>query len=822
MDGGSFVFDGFDAAREGLREALCTLGNGYFATRGAKPESAADGTHYPGTYVAGCYDRLESEVAGRKVENEDLVNLPNWLPFTVRLADGTWLGDERVEILQERHELDLHRGTLTRRLRLRDTAGRTTLLTQLRLVSMADPHLAALQTRIVAEDWSGSIRIRTALEARVANCGVPRYRDLSGQHLRSVATGDDGEEIMWLQTETASSHIRVAEAARVRVPGAPRSVAVTVGHGAGYVVADFDIDLAMGAPIAVEKTAALYTSQDTAIAESLTAAQTAARRAPGFDELLAQHVTAWEQLWRTCRIIIGVKAPSAGQHGDDEPNDPQRVLDLYVFHLLQTLSPHIADLDVGVPARGLHGEAYRGHVFWDELFVFPFLVLRMPSVARALLLYRWRRLAQARVAASEAGFQGAMYPWQSGSDGREETQRLHLNPRSSRWLPDNSHLQRHVGIAVAYNIWRYYQATGDEEFLATHGTEMLVEIARFWVSAATYNKSLHRYEIRGVMGPDEYHERYPDAATPGIDNNAYTNVMAAWVVRRALDALDLLSQRRRRELSERVRLEPVELDGFADVASQLRVVFHGDKIISQFEGYERLQELDWQAYRAKYGDIRRLDRILEAEGDDVNRYQVSKQADVLMLFYLLGKDELTQVFDHLGYTVDAETILRSVEYYMARTSHGSTLSAVVHAWVLARTDRRSSWRFFLDALGSDVTAEAATTTSEGIHLGAMAGCIDLLQRCYTGLEIRDDTLRLNPRLPHELEELDLTLHYRSNADVVVQCRKDSLRVDLLPSRAAPILLAVKEQGVELHPGQTVHLALHRGHPDSRHPMAPPG
>ena len=145
------------------------------------------------------------------------------------------------------------------------------------------------------------------------------------------------------------------------------------------------------------------------------------------------------------------------------------------------------DGDVGIPARGLHGEAYRGHIFWDELFIFPVINLRIPAITRALLKYRYRRLEEARLAAKEAGFEGAMFPWQSGSDGREETQQVHLNPKSGRWLPDNSHLQRHVSAAIAYNIWHYYEATWDLEFMAYYGAEMLFEIARFWTSATSYD-----------------------------------------------------------------------------------------------------------------------------------------------------------------------------------------------------------------------------------------------------------------------------------------------------------------------------------------------
>ncbi|GIH81573.1 hypothetical protein [Planobispora longispora] len=173
-----------------------------------------------------------------------------------------------------------------------------------------------------------------------------------------------------------------------------------------------------------------------------------------------------------------------------------------------------------MPARGLHGEAYRGHVFWDELFVLSWLSLCFPDITRGLLRYRWRRLPEARAAARAAGFAGAMFPWQSGSDGTEQTQTLHLNPASGHWLPDHSHLQRHVGLAIAYNVWHYHAATGDIAFLAEAGAEMLVEIARFFASLATLDPVSGRYEIRGVMGPDEYHESYPGAPSPGLDNTA--------------------------------------------------------------------------------------------------------------------------------------------------------------------------------------------------------------------------------------------------------------------------------------------------------------
>ncbi|WP_454852653.1 glycoside hydrolase family 65 protein [Promicromonospora soli] len=723
MEHVNLVYEGFDPAAEGLREALCTLGNGYVATRGAAPESAADGVHYPGTYFAGCYDRLTSTVAGREVENEDLVNCPNWLPLTFCTPGQDWLTLAGGHVLEHRQDLDTRQGVLTRRTRFRDPIGRVLAVTQRRLVSMHDQHVAALETTFVAENWSGSLEVRASLDGRVTNSGVARYRDLDGRHLVPVAEGyDEDEGVAWLQVRTATSQIRIAQAMRVVADGPPTRTAFE--RTAGEPAVRLWLDLVEGEPRRVEKRVAMYTSQDRAISESLDAARRHAARIPSFDELLAEHARAWERLWRTSEVVV--------------PGESQLAVNLYVFHLLQTLSEHTAELDVGMPARGLHGEAYRGHVFWDELFVFPFLLQRLPRVARSLLMYRWRRLPEARRAASDAGYQGAMYPWQSGSDGRDETQRMHLNPASGRWLEDRTDLQRHVGIAVAHNVWQYYRATGDLAFLQVHGIEMLVEIARFWCSLATYDAAADRYDIRGVVGPDEYHVSYPDAERHGIDNNAYTNVMVTRVLRYALDALAVLPERERAAVLSRLGLTRQETDLFDHVSRRTRVAFHGDGVISQFEGYDRLAELDWPAYRSRYGDIRRLDRILEAEGDSSNRYQASKQADVLMLVFLLGESGVCEALASLGYELDPAALDRTVDYYLARTSHGSTLSAVVHSWVLASRDRSASWRFFREALDSDIADVQGGTTAEGIHLGAMAGAVDLAERCYPGRAVSGD------------------------------------------------------------------------------------
>ncbi|MFB4298574.1 glycoside hydrolase family 65 protein [Actinomadura sp. NTSP31] len=792
------AYGGYDPASEGLREALCTLGNGYFAVRGAAAESSADEVHYPGTYVAGCYDRSSIEVTGYRADNVDLVNAPNWLPLTFRAAEGEWFDVDQAfaegRLLSYEQQLDLRRGVLTRLLRFRDTAGRTCRVAQRRIVSMEDPHLAAMETTIVPEDWSGTIEVRSALDGRVANMGVARYRNLPGEHLTHDKPTEPGDpESSWVKTTTISSGIGIAVAARTRSSDPAERSRYSEP---GWTAQDLRIEVEEGRTVTVEKVAAMYTSRDRAIEEYGEAALAAVRRADGFDALLERHELAWAHLWRRAQLSV------------DHP-DVQRVLNLHIFHLLQTVSPHTVELDVGVPARGLHGEAYRGHVFWDELFILPFLTTRFPEIARALLMYRCRRLPEARRAAAAAGRRGAMYPWQSAADGREETQLVHLNPRSGRWLPDHSHLQRHVGLTIAHNVWRFHEATGDTEFLAEYGGEIILEIARYFADLADYDRSIDRYRIRGVMGPDEYHDAYPGREEPGLDDNAYTNVLTAWVLRRALEALALLPEDRRAELRERLALTCEEITRFEDVSRRMHVPFH-DGVISQFEGYDELEELDWAGYRERYGDIRRLDRILEAEGDSPNRYKASKQADVLMLFYVLSPQELDDVLQHLGHEHGPELFARTIAYYLPRTCHGSTLSSLVHAWILASTDGDEAWDVFLEALGCDMEDAQHGTTAEGVHLGAMAGTVDLVQRCYAGLSTRGGTLHLDPRLPSAIGELRLGLRYRGHWGIDLSCHQDRLRVSLRPGVALPIRIAFGAEDVLIQPGASWETPLQRG------------
>ncbi len=313
------------------------------------------------------------------------------------------------------------------------------------------------------------------------------------------------------------------------------------------------------------------------------------------------------------------------------------------------------------------------------------------------------------------------------------------------------------------------------------------------------------------MGPDEYHDAYPEAKTPGLNNNAYTNVMVAFVMNRALKIFDLLPSEQIRQLCERLDIEEAEIERWKDMAAKLLVVFHDDGIISQFEDYDKLEELDWENYRKKYGNIHRLDRILEAEDDTANRYKVSKQADVLMLFYLFSAEKLEKLFKQLGYDFEYETIPNNIHYYLNRTSHGSSLGYIIHSWVMARLDRKRSWELFKNALKTDIADIQGGTTQEGIHLGAMSGCVDIIQRAYSGLEIREDVLRLNPQFPDELKRINFNLRYRDHW-LELDITSDRIKINALSSGAPSVRIQVKDKDYELEQDKTLEVTLHQDRP----------
>ncbi len=738
----------YDTQKERSREALLTVGNGYFGTRGAMEEANANEVNYPGTYIAGVYNRLVTRILGKDIENEDFVNCPNWLPVRFKIEDGPWIDINKAEILNIHRRLDFKTGLLRRQMTIKDEEGNISRIESERFVSMDNPHVAALRYRIIPQNYSGNITFWSALNGAIENAGVERYKALRSKHLQPMEQGSDGE-IVFLKVKTIQSEIEIAESARLRLTKNGEFINDNLVHTteSGMVFSFGDQHIEQGDVFELEKVVTIFTTREER--NPLISSLSVAKAVGTFDELFEASAAQYQKIWEEIDIHL---------EGD---RLSQKLLRLHLYHLMVSASPHNENLDAGVTARGLHGEAYRGHIFWDELFILPFYDIHFPKTARSLLMYRYCRLDKAREYAREHGYKGAMFPWQSGSDGSEETQTIHLNPVSGEWGPDHSSLQRHVSLAVAYNVWEYFHITQDKEFLEQYGMEMLLEICRFWESKAKRDEKTGRYSIDGVMGPDEFHEKYPDTEKGGLKDNAYINIMVAWLFKTVGKLLQDVSDKAKDNLTQSIHFQTEELNHWEDIRKKLRLVISDGGIIAQYDGYFDLKELDWDEYRKKYGNVYRMDRLLKAEGKSAGEYKVAKQADMLMTFYNLEKEEVDALLKEMGYHLPEDYLQKNLKYYLARTSHGSTLSRVVHAHLAQMTgDNKLGWELFSDALSSDFNDIQGGTTGEGIHAGVMTGTIMIALNTYGGINLKNEQLEVNPQLPKTWEKLQCRLHFK--------------------------------------------------------------
>ncbi len=740
----------FSPTQEPLREALCALGNGYFATRAAFVEATECSVHYPGTYIAGVYNKLPTHIAGRTIYNDDFVNCPNWLPIKFSIDGEDWLTPDKNNIIEFSQTLNIKEGILNRIYSVKDRSGKVTLIQENRIVSIFNPHLACISYKITPRNYSGCIKIISSIDGSVENKNVARYNQLNSKHLEFVKSTAEGN-LSTLLVKTNQSKIKIATSVRLDVFINDKRIYpdLAIVKKDEVVSQEFVVNLNKRSSCRIEKNVSIYTSNDFGIKNVFICSKETVKNSDSFKTLQRKQRSAWFKLWQEYDIRL---------EGDDFV---QKVIRLHMFHLLQSASSNNILIDAGLPARGLHGEAYRGHIFWDELFAMPFFNLHQPQISKSFLLYRYRRLKQARMYASGSGYKGAMFPWQSSSSGNEQTQIVHLNPVSGKWGADNSRIQRHVSFAIAYNIYKYVDYSYDHEFLFNYGAEMFLEIAKFASSLLKYEKHDSKYHTYGLMGPDEFHEKLPSKRYAGFKDNAYTNILISWVLSSAKEVAGMLPLGVRKKLFKKIKISEKTISFWQNQSQNIDILFNKQGIISQFDGYFKLKELDWQYYRRKYKDIHRLDRILKSEGKSCDEYKVAKQADTLMMFYLFSWQEIKRIFDNLSFKIDEEIIRKNYIYYVKRTSHGSTLSKVVHCYIAHQLDKKKeSSRLFKQVLESDILDTQGGTTSEGIHVGVMGGSIDILIRGFAGIDFENDKIIIKPKLINNIKSLEFKLRYR--------------------------------------------------------------
>lgn len=758
-------------------ESLLTVGNGYLGLRGTTPEMTICEANYPGLYLASLYNTVESDVSGHTISNEDFVNAPNLQKMYVKIDDEV-IDIANNQLLSFKRTLDLKTGLFQSVAEIETKKQKRLRIETKKIANMQDVHQYSLVYQFTPLNFSGTVTFVSEADGSVYNYNVARYRSLTNQHL-TVKEAAAEQNKAHLVVTTNQSQITVVQSSELFSQDLPLAE-LQAETNDQLIRQQVTLEVTEGQTYRVEKsvTVAAYRQEEPQPAFTFSSLAL-----PDFATMYTASKQAWAELWAKAAIEVTGDLMS------------QKMLNLHTYHLLVSAAPNAyqESLDASITARGLHGEAYRGHIFWDELFILPFYILHFPDTAKEILLYRYRRLAAAKKDAQKAGYQGAMFPWQSGLDGSEQSQELHLNPISGEWKEDHSRLQRHVSLAIAYNIWQYWHNTQDRVFMEQYGLELMLEVAHFWQSAATWDDAAQRYFIDKVMGPDEFHESYPNSEQGGLKNNAYTNMMVVWLFEEIENLQQQLSAESFQAVLEKTALTPADIAAMADIRTKLGLEIDPEGIIAQFEGYFQLEDLDWAHYKEKYGNIYRMDRILNAEGKSADSYKVAKQADSLMIFYNFSKEQVNQILADLSYQLPTDYIEKNLHYYLARTSHGSTLSRIVHAQLAAMVDDQElAWSLYQEALSSDYRDIQGGTTAEGIHAGVMAATLFIPLTTFAGIDIREEQLQITPNLPKAWDSLAFQLEVRGTR-FAMNVTHETLTI----TADQPVMILVNGQQVSL-------------------------
>jgi len=723
------VEDGVNPAREREIEALFAIGNGYLGMRA----SISEGTRFshPSTFFAGVF------VPDGGIGPRYAV-LPDWTHIEVKV-EGEKLSLEAGRVLAHRRWLDLRRGVLWREWRQQDPSGRITRLTYLQLASLADRHVLLQSVVITAENYAGEISLTT----RLCPSEV-------GSHDVEEVVADSGALLM----RVAGKGIGIATASEAQSLAA--SVPPRHETGPDGCEERWSWKATLGETLRLDRNFTIFTSRDAANPAKAARDHIASIGWDGFQTAAAAHVDAWCRRWVEAEVRIA---------GDEEA---QRALRFAIYHLIAAANP--ADEHVSIGARGLTGEAYRGHVFWDtDIYMLPFYVLTDPPAARALLMYRYHTLEAARRKAREHGYEGALYAWESADTGDETTPRRAVLPDGRVIAIRTGEREHHISADIAYAVWQYWHATGDNAFMLEAGAEILAETARFWASRAQVEND-GRAHIRQVIGPDEYHEL--------IDDNAYTNAMAAFNLERAADAVDVFNREQSgdwQRLSARLGLTEQEPTSWRTRAEALVTGLDvGTKLFEQFAGYFQLEEVDIAAHRSSATPI---DTYLGPER--LHRSKAIKQADVVALSALLWDNWPVAVHE------------ANFRYYEPRTAHGSSLSPALYCLVAARLgDRTLAQIYFRQAAEIDL-ANNMGNAAGGVHMGAVGGLWQAAIFGVAGLRVRESGIALDPHLLPGWTEMEFPVRWRDRL-LRVRLQADPRRIEVTVERGNELTVAVSE------------------------------
>ena len=727
-------------------EARFAIGNGFLGVRGARAVSRGpvwmswtqglSWASWPRTYVAGLFDtpNIEPPVPA-------LVPAPDWLRVRVSLDGRPLLLRAGMHLKHER-TLDFRRGMLLSDWRQRDTFGRTVRVRTLRLVSLANRALGLQLVELEIEDGQAEAKLEAVLET--AGPGLELVR------LESRAS-------LW-RTEQSDKSLGVATAAGLQLED--RSVEPSRLES---LKRTWNWTMVPGVPALFWRLVSVARGDGEPDDDVLTRARVFLDRAEeaGWRDTLQSHEMAWAERHLCSDIEI---------EGDEQA---QKGLRFAIYHLNSAANP--TDDRVSIGARALTGESYLGHVFWDtEIYLLPFYTVTWPEAARTLLMYRHRTLPGARAKAAGMGYRGALYAWESADTGEETTPAEVIDPNGRMIRVLCGTQEQHISADVAYAVWQYWRATEDEGFLLEAGAEILLETARFWASRAAIEEDGH-YHIRGVIGPDEYHEE--------IDDNAYTNMMAIWNIERGLEVVEMLRQRwpeRWEALARRLDLAAAEMDQWRSVATGIITGFDVKTgMVEQFAGYFGLEDIDLSHYAGRTAP---MDVVIGRER--TQQSQVVKQADVVALMALLP-DKFSREAQEINF-----------RYYEPRCGHGSSLSRGMHAIVAARIgDLDMALDYFHSTANTDL-GEPTASSAGGVRIAAQGALWQVAIFGFAGLSLEDEGIGLDPRLPSKWTDMAFRVHWRGRR-LHVRLTQEPRSAVVTLEQGAPLSLRVGTARCEL-------------------------
>ncbi|MCU9613168.1 glycoside hydrolase family 65 protein [Caldibacillus lycopersici] len=739
----------------GKTEAIFTLGNGYMGQRAASEEK------YPnekrGLFVSGTFNKFPGDQEVSELPNAaDMLEVDIFLNGKrFQLTDGKILSYEKT--------LHLKNAELIRLVEWESPDGNRYQLEFRRFVSLANKHLLAQRITITPLTNSAVINIRSGINGQVTNSGT--------QHFKEGEKRLYHQHTLKMEQETTTSHIEFVHYCRHQFLQHNEVIQpenIIFMERRRIFMEYKHIEVLKNESITLEKISGVYTSRDIENGEAWKEETLEAfEQAGDYQTLFTEHKNAWEvEVWEKFPIVI-------------EGNDfHQLAIRFAIYHLIGMTPAHDNRMSIG--AKGLSGEGYKGHAFWDnEIFIVPFFILSQPEVARKLLEYRWLTLDGAIKKAKENNYDGAMFPWESAWLDEGEVTPVYgaadivTGESTIIW---SGFIEQHISADIAYATWQYYQYTGDDDFMNRYGYELIFSTAIFWQSRLEWNEQKQRYEINDVVGPDEYKEH--------VNNNAFTNHMANWNIQKAIEYYDRLVK------NNPAVLQPLEEKWnlahyrklWEEKSAKLYLPQPNEQgIIPQDDTYLQKEIIDLTEYKnaEEVGTL-----FLKYNLEQVNDMQITKQADVLILLYLL--EDL--------YSNDIKRA--NWDYYEPKTLHDSSLSRSTHCILAADLgEKEIAYQMFEEAIRIDL-GPALKSSDAGIHAASLGGIWQSIVFGFGGVRMVDGSLRIRPNIPESWEKLSFKIFWKGSELSIVATQKD---VKIRNESNKAVSLFVTENEVVIEP-----------------------